>query len=154
MAIVTYLDTKSSATPLFGSGAKGAARVWEAVSQIISDVGPAGDAFADPLLFGGGKPVDADAVVKAAASLHRELQVFENRLASNPYLCGDALSAADLGLYPVLMMNLRAAGKDAAKGLDTRLLPLSKHLPNLAAWAERIEAIPGYDKTYPPHWRT
>ena len=25
--------------------------------------------------------------------------------------------------------------------------------PKIAAWIKRIEALPYYDKTYPPHWR-
>jgi hypothetical protein len=25
--------------------------------------------------------------------------------------------------------------------------------PTIAQWAKRIEAMPFYDKTYPPHWR-
>jgi len=25
--------------------------------------------------------------------------------------------------------------------------------PNIAAWMKRIEALPYYDKTYPPHWK-
>jgi hypothetical protein len=25
--------------------------------------------------------------------------------------------------------------------------------PALARWISRVEALPGYAKTYPPHWR-
>jgi glutathione S-transferase len=32
------------------------------------------------------------------------------------------------------------------------MLPLDKTYPQIAAWVARVEALPGYDKTYPPHW--
>ena len=33
------------------------------------------------------------------------------------------------------------------------ILPLAETHPALAAWRERIRALPGYDATTPPHWR-
>jgi hypothetical protein len=54
---------------------------------------------------------------------------------------------------PILQSLLRALGKDEAAPLDLGFLPLDKTYPRIAAWMSRIEAIPGYDKTYPPHWR-
>ena len=50
-------------------------------------------------------------------------------------------------------MIVRAAGKDAAKPLNLQLLPLTESFRNIAAWMKRIEALPGYERTYPPHWR-
>jgi glutathione S-transferase len=40
-----------------------------------------------------------------------------------------------------------------ARPLELGFLPLGEHHPALAAWVERIEALPGYERTYPPHWR-
>src|SRR6266511_3681955 len=34
------------------------------------------------------------------------------------------------------------------------LLPLDRTYPHIASWIQRIEALPGYERTYPPHWRT
>jgi glutathione S-transferase len=25
--------------------------------------------------------------------------------------------------------------------------------PALGRWVQRVEALPGYDRTFPPHWR-
>jgi glutathione S-transferase len=38
---------------------------------------------------------------------------------------------------------------------QAHLLQMSKkeHKAALAAWVKRIESIPGYERTYPPHWR-
>jgi glutathione S-transferase len=154
MAIVAYLDTKSDKTPLFGADPREAARIWEAVSQILSDLQRASEAFADPILFGRAKADNPEPIREAAAKLKTELGFFEERLESGPYLCGEALSAADIGLLPFLLFNLRAAERDIAKNLDLGLVPFAGHYPRLAAWIKRIEALPGYDKTYPPHWRT
>jgi glutathione S-transferase len=70
-----------------------------------------------------------------------------------PWLAGTEVSAADLVAYPVIETLLRAAGRDAAKAFDLRLLPIEKTYPAIAAWRERIKALPGYEQAYPPHWR-
>jgi glutathione S-transferase len=48
---------------------------------------------------------------------------------------------------------LRAAGKEAARPLDLGLIPLAKTFPNIARWVQRVEQLPNYERTYPPHWR-
>jgi hypothetical protein len=30
---------------------------------------------------------------------------------------------------------------------------MERNYPALARWIGRIESLPGYDRTYPPHWR-
>jgi hypothetical protein len=46
----------------------------------------------------------------------------------------------------------RAADRVAAKSFDLPH-PLNAHFPKLAAWAKTIEALPGYENAYPPHWK-
>ena len=41
----------------------------------------------------------------------------------------------------------------AAAELSARFLPAETHYPRLAAWMRRVEALPGFDRTWPPHWR-
>ena len=43
--------------------------------------------------------------------------------------------------------------KDVAKDLDLGLIPLDRRFPHVAAWVKRMEALPGYERTVPPHWR-
>ena len=151
-AIVVYLDSKSATPPLFGSNPRDAARIWEAVSQVLSYLRR--DTFADPILSGRARADEPEPIRKSAARLRAELGFFEAQLASTPYVCGDALSAADLALLVFLHFNMRAAGKEVARNLDLKLLPVADHWPRLAAWAKRVEALPGFDRTYPPHWRS
>ncbi|MBP8140147.1 MAG: hypothetical protein KAX82_05185, partial [Burkholderiales bacterium] len=57
------------------------------------------------------------------------------------------LSAADFALYPYVAFldrcHQRVPTFDAARLLT----------PALAAWKRRIEALPYFGETYPPHWR-
>lgn len=63
------------------------------------------------------------------------------------YLDGDALSAADLALYPLVALSLRM---DIRKpGLDAAGI----YGPKLHAWMKRIESLPYFDRTIPPHWK-
>ena len=74
-------------------------------------------------------------------------------LAAQDYLAGDTRSAADLTVYPVVQQLLRAAAREDVRPLDLGVYPLADHYPHLHAWAQRIEALPGYDAAYPPHWK-
>jgi glutathione S-transferase len=74
-------------------------------------------------------------------------------LAGSQWLVGENISAADIGVFPLVQLLLRAASKEAARPLNLGLLPLAHEFPNVARWAQRIEALPNYRRTYPPHWR-
>jgi hypothetical protein len=56
-------------------------------------------------------------------------------------------------IFPGLQMLLRALGKPDARELSTRFLPLEINYPALRRWIARVEQLPGYERTYPPHWR-
>ena len=106
-----------------------------------------------PVLFGKIEEKIADAN-DAAKAVHEELGRVEEALDGNRWLAGDAVSAADIFLYPMLMLLLRAADKEGArKRLDLGLLPFEPQYPAMAAWMKAVEGLPGYDRTYPPHWR-
>jgi glutathione S-transferase len=153
LALMVYLDKIGSGPPLFGATAQESARVFEALSEIGSDFERAAFAFSEPVIFGSSTAADPTPLVKGASKIRSELSHFEGRLATRNYLAATTLSAADLTAYTVVMFILRAAGKDIAKDLDLQILPLETNYPKLAAWTKRIEALPGYDKCYPPHWK-
>lgn len=75
------------------------------------------------------------------------------RLARTPYLAGHAVTAADLVVLPHVQSILRAASKDAARAFALPFLPLDATHPALAAWRDRMMALPYYARTVPPHWR-
>ena len=91
-------------------------------------------------------PEDAEAF----ADLHQRLAEELPRFAAN--LEGDyfskELSLADFTVYP----HLRLVGR-----VDERQpgQHWSRHVPApLAAWMKRIESLPFYEKTIPPHWKS
>jgi glutathione S-transferase len=152
LAILAYLDRKSPEPPLFGRTAAETGKIWQAISEFTFYVEPAMDDFIRPIFMG---KTDERALAMRAAvtTLQKELRAIELILAKAEWLVAGRLSAADIAIYPFIELLLRAAGKPAAQPFDLKLLPLSRGYPALAAWCERIRAIPGYDKTYPPHWK-
>ena len=152
LAIMAYLDKKYPEPPLFGTSPQETGLIWRAIMEVEAYVLSAGDKLVRPLFFGQGLD-ETDKIQEAAATIRRELKRFDAVLEGATWLVGRRLSAADISLFPLLQMIVRAAGKDAAKPFNFELLPLDKSFPNIAAWVKRIEALAGYKRTYPPHWR-
>jgi hypothetical protein len=91
--------------------------------------------------------------ITAEDRAQRRAEAHESYARPLALLAGGELSAADLGAFPLIETLIRAAGKDAAGSSDLRLLPIDETYPATAAWRARIQALPGYERTYPPHWR-
>ncbi|WP_374445190.1 glutathione S-transferase family protein [Stella sp.] len=154
LAIMHHLDGLGSGPALFGASHAERTHILEWCSRIVSDLEEAVYGVARPLMFA--KP-DADTAGKVEAALpalHAELAGLETALAQGDWLAGGpAPSAADFAAFPFLKYVERAAGKEAARAIDLGVRPLAARYPRLAAWQARIEAMPGYERTYPPHWR-
>ena len=151
-AILAYLDRKVPEPPLFGRTPEETGRVWQAICETVGYLEPPTGKIATAIFFNR-VAESADDIRAAIKPVHAELALMEKTLARSSWLVGDALSAADIVAYPLVEILLRAAGKDSAKPFDLALLPLDKTYPAIAAWRERIKALPGYERTYPPHWR-
>jgi glutathione S-transferase len=104
------------------------------------------DAVVEPLMRAqktGG--VDAEALAKAVAAAQAEFANWEAQIGGD-WLAGD-LSAADFTLYPFAAMIGR---------IETRrpgTIPAGFFTPKLAAWVDRMAALPIVQKTLPPHWK-
>jgi glutathione S-transferase len=153
LAIMVYIDSLAAKTPLFGTNPKETARVWEAVSQVVIDLERAGLEFAQPVLFGSPTAGSTEPMKRSAEKLLGELKAIEERLGRSAYLVGDSITAADVAAFPLVKFMERAAAKDFARDVDFGILPLAKHFPRIAAWIKHFEAMPFYEKIYPPHWR-
>ena len=152
LAMMSYLDRKYPTPPLFGATAEETALIWQAISECESYLTSAGDKVVRPLFFGKGLD-KVDEIQQAAETIRHELEILDQRLASANWLVGNAISAADIAIFPLIQLILRAAGKEAAKPFNLAWLPLVTYYPNVAKWVGRIEALPNYQRTYPPHWR-
>lgn len=147
-AIVEYLDERfSSGTPLYPGDAKRRARVRRLVREAESYLGPeALDVIMEEHFFKGEAPADADKVAKAREKLAEELRYFAHELRGD-YFDGKEITAADLFIYPYIAYAKRLTARKPETRL-TELLPAP-----IAAWAKRIESLPFFDKTFPPHWK-
>ncbi len=152
VAIMAYLDRKYPDPPLFGRTPQETGLIWRAISETESYLVPSGAKVIVPIVFGKGLE-KTDEIQAAAATIREELTRVDTALSHSDWLVGSQISAADIALFPLIQLLLRAASKDAAKPLKLDLLPLGQTYAAIAAWVKRVEAIPGYEKTYPPHWK-
>ncbi len=82
----------------------------------------------------------------------REARTIEGRLSKEQWIVGANYSATDMVIFPWIQVLRRALDRSAAAELGARFLPMERNYPALARWIHRIEALPGYERTYPPHW--
>jgi glutathione S-transferase len=98
----------------------------------------------------------ADAFEELSDAMHvvgREARTIEGRLSKEQWIVGAHYSAADMVIFPWIQVLRRALNRSAAAELGARFLPMDRNYPALARWIDRIEALPGYSRTFPPHWR-
>jgi len=151
IAILAYLERRYPEPPLFGRTPAEAGAVWQQVMQGALHV----DRFEEfilPLYWG--QAAEKDAQIRGVIPhIRAELDRLEGTLAGQPWLAGANLSAADLTVYPTVRSLLRAASKPDAVRFDHGFVPLDRSWPSVARWMTAVEALPGYDRTFPPHWR-
>ena len=152
LAIVQYLDRKYPERPLFGQNPEEAGIVMRVISEYTSYVEDHIKKIIYAVLFQGVES-HLDEIARATHIVASEARTIENRLSQSSWLVGEQFSAADLVIYPGIQTLLRALERREAQELRSRLLPFEEKYPALAAWSKRIEALPGYARTYPPHWR-
>src|SRR5438552_10338670 len=139
LAIMSYLDRKYSDPPLFGKTPEETGLIWRALAECESYIVSAADKIVRPIFFGKGLD-KVEEIQQAAQTIRHELKMLDERLASTHWLVGDKISAADIGVFPLIQLILRAASKEAAQPFNLGLLPFVQPFPNLAKWAQRIEA--------------
>ncbi len=146
--IVEYLEDRYAASgePLWPREARARATARRVTAEIDAYVSPAiRKLMALVFLPPGGKP-DAAAIAEAKQAVANELPLLVRSIAGD-FIAGAGASAADFTLYPFLALLGRA--EDRYPGHRLRAL-----VPDpLRAWMGRIEALPYFTKTYPPHWR-
>ena len=150
-AIIGYIDRKIPQVPLFGRTPAETARIMQTLSEHDAYAYPAGIELLRPI-FRGKSLEKTDDVVAAAKALDAEYGYLRSHLETGPWLGGDAVSAADITVYPTLMLVDRIVGKPEIAALELNVAPFAS--PSMRAWKERVEAIPGIDRAHPPHWRT
>lgn len=153
LAVLYYLDLKYPNPPIFGRTPEEAGVIMRVIceyqSYVEEHLSRIVDAFFSPQ-----KRRNLDELASSVQAVASEARSIEMRLAKSDWVVGESFSAADIVFFPALQTLLRALGKADAKDLSSRFLPLDVNYPALARWMKRVEALPGYDRTYPPHWRS
>jgi glutathione S-transferase len=149
VAIVEYLEERysdSGSGRLFPPGVRDRALVRRLIQEADSYLVHAMGLMLREIFFKAKEERDGGLIFEGRGKLAAELAQFEREVRGD-YLVG-GLSAADFTLYPMLALALRADLKDAT--VDIRSLVG----PKLTAWMGRIEALPYFEKTVPPHWKS
>jgi glutathione S-transferase len=158
LPILEYFEDKSPEVPLFGKDQREGAFIRQLISEFESylreplfnltiglfrtvGVGPKGREMT---------AIELDETAKAA---HRELKTFDQRVAGGSWLVGGQPSAADIAIYPFVATLQRATTKAEARAREIGLHPFAEVYPSIRRWMGLVEAVPGFERTYPPHWR-
>jgi glutathione S-transferase len=154
VAIMAFLESAHPAPPLFGQTPAETGLIWQRIFEVVNYV-------RDPIETGVVRAISYGEALKdpegarAAATLAKiGLAWLEDVLHRQPYLAGQSVSAADIAAMPILRMLGRFGAKPDAIDLGLGFDNLGYSQPAITAWLERLEAIPGYDAAYPPHWRS
>ncbi len=143
-AIVAYLEDKYPTPSLLPKDIRARAIVRRIAAEVDSDLAPPNEALLDATLFTR-EPAAAEVVAAAKEALGKELARFESYVEGDTFV--GELTVAELTLYPFLRfldrIQERQPQHDAAALVGPKLRQLMR----------RVEALPYYDKTFPPHWR-
>ncbi len=156
VAILAYLEVKAPDPPMFGKTAEETGRIWKFIVDCHNYLSPAVDRLVGPALEShiyGGVDENAGDMREAAKIVKRELGDLKAALAGREWLVGPELTAADIVAFPFILLFERTIGHESVAPLELGFGPIPEQYPAIGAWLQRIAAIDGFEKTYPPHWR-
>jgi glutathione S-transferase len=151
VAILYYLEEKYPQAPIFGTTPEEAGVIMRVICEFQAYAEPALLRIVDAIFTG--KVAEAiDELTDAMHVVGREARTIEGRLSKENWIVGADYSATDMVIFPWIQLLRRALDKSAAAELGARFLPMERNYPALARWIARVEALPRYHRTLPPHW--
>lgn len=147
-AIVEYLEDRypTAGAALFPADVRRRAVARRLVREADQYLATAMERMVEEILF---KPPEKWSKVAIDAGRNEfveELTRFERQTPDAGFLLGD-VGAADFTLYPLIALGLRLERK------KPDLAIASSVGPKLSTWKRRVEALPYFDRTLPPHWK-
>lgn len=148
LAILEYLDEIVPARRLYPGTAQERARIRRLVREDEEHLDGKGltPIYDELYRRPEGEAPDEARLEAARRKLVEEMEYFGREL-RGPFLAGAEPTAADFVMYPDIAYVKRIGAKKPASKLEG-ILP-----PAIAQWAARIESLPYFEKTFPPHWR-
>ena len=144
-AIVEYLEERYPEHPVLPRNPRDRAMARRLAAEADHYLYPVVRRLMEQTLFRPDGSGDSTHIALVLADLRRELDYFEGALCGD--YCAGSLSIADFTLYPLLALVRRLHAKQPQHGAGTRIGA------RLAAFMQRIEQLPYFVKTTPPHWK-
>lgn len=147
-AIVEYLEDRygGAGARLFPGDAANRARTRRLINEADLYLDQASRKLLQAVLFTRKEDWDEASIARGRDAVAKELEKFEAML-DGEYYCGD-ISAADFTIFPMVALLLRMDLRKKDLGMAALVGP------RLTAWKVRLEALPLFVKTWPPHWKT
>ena len=101
----------------------------------------------EQILFTAQDKWDDEEINAARKLLVEEIDRWEEGAGRTEYLGATAPTAVDFALYPLIALTLRMEKKKLDLGIRGAIGP------RLGAWMTRVESLPYFKKTWPPHWK-
>ncbi len=152
LAILYYLDLKYPQPPIFGRTPEEAGTIMRVICEYQAYIEPRLTSILRAIQFGAADP-GSDEITAAMHAVASEARTIEGRLSKSEWIVGDSCSAVDMVIFPGIQLLRRALEKPQAAALSSRFMPVEVNYPALGRWLARVAALPGYERTYPPHWR-
>ena len=155
LAILYYLDQKYPSPPIFGRTPEEAGTIMRVICEYTAYIEPHVTEIARAVFLEQQQAeLGGDEVTAAMHAVASEARTIEGRLSKSDWVVGDAYSAVDMVIFPGIQLLKRALEKPQAAALSSRFMPVEVNYPALGRWLARVAAQPGYERTYPPHWRS
>jgi glutathione S-transferase len=152
VAVLYYLEVKYPQAPMFGTTPEESGVIMRVICEFQAYAEPALQKIVDAIFSDRVAP-QIDELTDAMHVVAREARTIEGRLSKEQWIVGSNYSATDMVIFPWIQLLRRALNRSSAAELGARFLPMERNYPALARWIARIENLPGYERTYPPHWR-
>lgn len=143
--IVEYLEERYPGYPIFPENPQDRATVRRVIAEANNFLYPALRRLLEQTLFRPDDRGDPVLIANALTELGQELSYYESALSGDYF--ADELSAADLSFYPLLALVKRLHDKQPQYGAGA-LIGMK-----FTAFMQRIEQLPYFEKTIPPHWK-
>jgi glutathione S-transferase len=147
-AILEYLEERFPEQPLLPPlpDHEGRARVRRVCAEADGYWYPAARRLLIETLYRPDGAGDLDEIAAAREEILRESEHLASEL-KGPFFQGDDVSLADFAVYPTMALLGRLETKAPQHGV------LTAFHPKLLEWGKRVEALPYFAQTVPPHWR-
>jgi glutathione S-transferase len=153
LAQLTYLNLQYPDPPLFGTSAQAHGKIWQRALDFDFNVAPLLLSEIIFPIFFGDVSQSQEKIKDGVGIFKSELESIEFSLESNIFIEGDAISAADVAIYPLIQDSLMALEKLKNDWPNLGDIGYPEKFPALQHWRERIQQLTAYQDVEPSLWK-